>query len=196
MSELINVKVQETDKELQPYGWTVEIKSKSLSWYRAWSNRIYNSESSALNAVAQLSASSYHKGDEFRISPLYKMDGSYLREKKIKQILGEEKSTKEKLSEIKAWKLKKDFEFNNFGGYLNYKSKRGSVFVELEGGQIVKNGQTEKTRFFYSPHKVMEHLNNKELFERIELKDEKWLYPHLLKELKIRIDESNNVCKD
>ena len=63
--------------------------------------------------------------------------------------------------------------------------KRGSIFIQLENGNIIRSGQTEKTRYYWKD--IKKHLENSDLFEEIELKDEKWLYPHLLKEVKNKI---------
>jgi hypothetical protein len=66
------------------------------------------------------------------------------------------------------------------------KHKRGSIFIQLENGSIIKSGNvSDKTRFLWSSS--FKKLLSSELFDEIELKEEKWLYPHLLKELKNKI---------
>jgi hypothetical protein len=91
------------------YGWTLEYNSKYYTnsnekefWHMSWTNRIYNSKQSALNAAIQTGMK-----EEFRISPLYKMEGGVLRDYKISQVL-DDKPKKDKKFEIKAWKLKVD----------------------------------------------------------------------------------------
>jgi hypothetical protein len=72
------------------------------------------------------------------------------------------------------------------GDHCNKKShKKGSVFIQLENGSIIKCGYTESVRYWGSEKR---HLSNKDLFEEVELKDEKWLYPHLLKEIKNKLN--------
>ena len=177
-SELV-VQVEE-NQELVPYGYAIERKCKNLdSWYNYWTNTIYSSLQSALNAIVQIPK----YGEEYRVVPLYRLQGSALREYKINEVLNDKKTKERRLEEIKAWKLKKDFEYP-----MGFNNKRGSVFIQLENGNIIKSGQTEKTRHFWSGSELRTHLKNPDLFEEIELKDEKWLYPHLLKELKVKIN--------
>jgi hypothetical protein len=179
-SELI-IQVEENEG-LVPYGYSIEQKYNSTSWHTYWTNAIYNSLSSALNAITQIPKS---KDNEYRIVPLYRLQGSAFREYKINEILKETKSKEQRLREIKAWKSKIDFEYP-VGLKKSNIIKRGSVFIQLENGTIIKSGQTEKTRYYWS-NDIKKHLENSDLFEEVELKDEKWLYPHLLKELKNKL---------
>lgn len=168
------------DKEMVPYGYSIEVKyGKNHSWSTYWTNKIYYSLNSALNAVKQIPKGSEEK---FRIVSLYKMSNSDIREYKIKQAIGDIKTNEEKLKEIKAWKAKKDFEYPK--GQIN---KMGSVFINLNNS-IIKSGQTEKTKYFWNLD-IRDYLTDKEIFEEVNLKDEKWLYPHLLKEIKNRYGE-------
>jgi hypothetical protein len=174
------VKVEES-QNMTPYGYSIEYKFNNSSWVTYWTNIIYSSLHSALNAIVQIPKSNK---EEYRIVPLYRMEGAALRDYKISEILGETKSNKQKLNDIKAWKLKKDFEYPVGLSNPNI-IKRGSVFIEMENGTIIKSGQTEKTKYFWRD--IKKHLSDKDLFEEVDLKDEKWLYPHLLKELKNKI---------
>lgn len=168
------------NKEMVAYGYSIEMKFReNSSWSTYWTNKIYGSLNSALNAIKQIPKGSQ---EEFRIVSLYKMSNSDIREYKIKQVLGDVKTKEDKLSQVKAWKAKKDFEYPK--GQIN---KMGSVFIEFNKS-VVKSGQTEKTKYFWNSD-IRNHLTNKDIFEKIELKDEKWLYPHLLKELKKKYEE-------
>lgn len=181
-SELV-VQVEESDG-LVPYGYAIEQKYKNLNWHSYWTNTIYSSLQSALNAIIQIPKYS-GGGYEYRVVPLYRLQGSALREYKINEVLGDQKTKEQRLREIKAWKLKNDFEYP-IGLQKPNIIRRGSVFIQLENGTIIKSGQTEKTRYYWN-NDIKKHLENSDLFEEIELKDEKWLYPHLLKELKNKI---------
>jgi hypothetical protein len=179
-SELV-IQVGENEG-LVPYGYSIEQKYKNLNWHTYWTNTIYSSLQSALNAIIQIPKGSE---EEYRVVPLYRLQGSALREYKINEVLGDQKTKGQRLKEIKAWKLKNDFEYP-IGLKKPNIIKRGSVFIQLENGTIIKSGQSEKTiRYWRSD--IKKHLENSDLFEEIELKDEKWLYPHLLKELKNKI---------
>jgi hypothetical protein len=186
VEEVSRIEIQDSNPGV--YGWTLEYKSRySDTWHMCWGNRIYNSRQSALNASIQIGINSK---EEFRISPLYKMDNAYMREFKISQVLDGKTPEDKKLSEIKAWKLKEDIdESGMLSGYatsLIGKHKRGSIFIQLENGSIIKSGNvSDKTRFLWSSS--FKKLLSSELFDEIELKEEKWLYPHLLKELKNKI---------
>jgi len=180
-SELV-IQVGENEG-LVPYGYTIEQKYKNLNWYTYWTNTIYSSLQSSLNAIIQIPKGSE---EEYRVVPLYRLQGSTLREYKINEVLGEQKTKEQRLKEIKSWKSKSDFEYYPIGFKKPYFVKRGSVFIQLENGNIIKSGQTEKT-IRYWKNDIKEYLENSDLFEEIELKDEKWLYPHLLKELKNKI---------
>ena len=164
------------DKDLKPYGYTIERRYNS-GWHTYWTNKIYSSLSSALNALQQIPKYTH---EEYRIITLYRMTESQKREYKIKELLGDVKSKEERLKEIKAWKAKEDFEYPK-----NIINKRGSIFIEFYNS-IVKSGQSHKTRYYWNSE-IKKNLSNTDLFEPIELKDEKWLHPHLLKELKEKL---------
>lgn len=183
LEEVSHIEIQDSIPETRIYGWTLEYKSKYSNqdeiWHMSWTNRIYNSRQSALNAAIQTGMK-----EEFRISPLYKMDGGDLRDYKISQIL-DDKPKRDKKFEIRAWKLKVD-EFIYPEQNTKKPHKKGSVFVQLENGSIIKSGYTTKSIHYWSSS-IKQHLLNKDIFEEVELKDEKWLYPHLLKELKNKL---------
>lgn len=180
VEEVSHVEIQDYVEDIKIYGWTLEYKSRYSGnkefWHMSWTNRIYCSKQAALNAVIQTGMK-----EEFRISPLYKMEGGVLRDYKISQVLCDKPERKKQ--EIKAWKLKEDFKFTYNG---NITHKRGSVFIEMENGSIIKSGVNTPTIHYWN-RDLKHHLSNKDLFEEVNLKDEKWLYPHLLKELKVKL---------
>jgi hypothetical protein len=184
VEEVSRIEIQ--DSNPGAYGWTLEYKSRySDSWHMCWGNRIYNSRQSALNAALQIGMNSK---EEFRISPLYKMDNVYMREFKICQVLDGKTPEEKKISEIKAWKLKVDIDESTLMARGIGKHKKESIFIKLENGSIIKSGNvSDKTRFIWSSS--FKKVLSSELFDEIELKEEKWLYPHLLKELKNKINK-------
>lgn len=169
--------VLETDQDplIIPYGYALEERGTNSIW-RTHSNTIYCSKKSAMNAIIQISKI---PGFEYRIVPLYKMDGPILREYKINKILSDDKKVEK--YKIRSWKLKVDIETS-----IGYLHKRGSVFIQLENGRIIKSGQTEKTRTI--SYSLKQKLKDPDIFEEVEISDEKWLYPHLLKELKSQFE--------
>jgi hypothetical protein len=169
--------------ELTPYGYSIECRFKihpdsDKSWSTYWTNKIYNSEQSAINAILQMN--DINKDMIFRIVPLYKSDVTNIREIKISELIGERKTKEEKIKEIIAWKSKHDFSIKN----KNF--KRGDIFVELDGNFIIKSGSTQSERI-WKPD-FYDFLRNTDVLDQIELKDEKWIYPHLLKEVKVKLN--------
>jgi hypothetical protein len=187
VEEVSHIEIQDPVEHTKIYGWTLEYNSKYYNnsnqkefWHMSWTNRIYNSRQSALNAAIQTGMK-----EEFRISPLYKMEGGFLRDYKISQVL-DDKPKKDKKFEIKAWKLKVDDFIYPYNDRNKESHKKGSIFIQLENGTIVKSGCISKSLRYWR-NDIKKQLSNKELFEEVDLKDEKWLHPHLLKELKVKI---------
>jgi hypothetical protein len=187
VEEVSHIEIQDPVEHTKIYGWTLEYNSKYYTnsnekefWHMSWTNRIYNSKQSALNAAIQTGMK-----EEFRISPLYKMEGGVLRDYKISQVL-DDKPKKDKKFEIKAWKLKVDDFIYPYNDRNKESHKKGSIFIQLENGTIVKSGCISKSLRYWR-NDIKKQLSNKDIFEEVELKDEKWLYPHLLKELKLKL---------
>ena len=187
VEEVSHIEIQDPVEHTKIYGWTLEYNSKYYTnsnekefWHMSWTNRIYNSKQSALNAAIQTGLK-----EEFRISPLYKMEGGVLRDYKISQVL-DDKPKKDKKFEIKAWKLKVDDFIYPYNDRNKESHKKGSIFIQLENGTIVKSGCISKSLRYWR-NDIKKQLSNKDIFEEVELKDEKWLYPHLLKELKLKL---------
>lgn len=179
------VKVQSVDNDIRPYGWTIEMRrndSDAYFWYTYHTNKIYSSHSSAMSALISI-RKLYPKDYDFRITAIYAMDQNFYRNYKINKLFDENRPAVKKY-EIKAWKMKEDL---IAPGKLKL-TKGRSVFIQLENGRIIKaGGPNDATSNGTFRHLLFEELIPKGLVEEIELKDEKWLYPHLLKELKTKI---------
>jgi hypothetical protein len=182
--EVCSYQFEDPNPDMTVYGWVIEIKMKNTDfWTTYWTNKIYSSKSSAENAIIQIPKM---VGEEYRIVPLYRLQGYALRDFKIKEILGEVKVKKP--HDLKAWKSLDDF------SYHGSEYKKGSVFIQLENGTIVRSGQNEKTnRLWLNDFKIK--LKDEQLFKEIELKDEKWLRPHLLKEVKVLLKKQEEDGK-
>jgi hypothetical protein len=151
--------------------WSGDLKSEN-NWHTYYTNKIYCSEKSAIDAILQIPKTGK---ESFRLVTLYRMSNMDFREYKINKILDSEVNSLNNTNlKPKAWKAKQDFNIDHF--FI----KRGSIFVKL-GNRIIQSSKTQRTINFKYLNK---HLKNSEFFEEIELKDEKWLYPHLLKEFK------------
>jgi hypothetical protein len=179
------VKVQSIDNDIRPYGYTIEINYRYNdrdNWYTYHTNKIYISHSSAMSAL--ISVKKFDQGNhDFRITAIYAMDQNFYRNYKINKLFDENQPPVKKY-ELKAWRLNKDFMTNN-GQKL---SKDKSVFIQLENGRIIRAATpNDPTSDGTYRRFLFEELIPKGLVEEIELKDEKWLYPHLLKELKTKI---------
>ena len=169
------VKVQSVDNDIRPYGWAIEMRrndSDVYFWYTYHTNKIYSSHSSAMSALISI-RKLYPKDYDFRITAIYAMDQNFYRNYKINKLFDENQPPVKKY-ELKAWKSLKD----------------KSVFIQLESGRIIKAATpNDPTSDGTSRRLLFEELIPKGLVEEIELKDEKWLYPHLLKELKTKIKQ-------
>jgi len=182
--EDITIKVECPNDDIIPYGWTIEKIYKNngnVSHALTSSRKIYHSRESAIDALSKMKEIYSHL--DYEIIALYKMDKPQLRDYKINRIVNHES---EKTYEIKGWKLKEDY-INKFGVLIH---KKGSIFIQLKDGTIIKSGTPNNPTLITS----IQFINNNQL-EEIEIKDEKWLYPHLLKELRgelsIDLDSSN-----
>lgn len=188
-----SIKVQSTAEDVQVYGWTLEQRYKYnnewSSWHTHYNHRIYNSKESAIDASIKIGNLNH---EEFRITPLYKMSDPQYREYKIDKILNN--SNTKKTYEIKGWRLKEDYDyFVHPTNGSKYTHKKGSVFIQLENGRIIKSGNfVDPTyRTGITPKSTtgtwFDTMIKNGFLEEIEIKDEKWLHPHLLKGLKNKL---------
>ena len=182
------IKIQAASDDVKIYGWSLEFRYKDLrggwySWSTYWNNRIYASRSSALQAATKIYPS-YREDYEFRVLPLYKMNEPEYREYKIHQLINPNRVNKEPESyELKAWKMTQDLVTQNKFKF----TKDKTVFIQLENGSIIKSGGPNEGTITGFRKLLFDELIPNGMVQEIELKDEKWLYPHLLKELKFKI---------
>lgn len=188
------IKIQAVADDVHLYGWSLEVRYKMsagefCSWFTYWNHRVYTSRSSALDAATKVYTSS-SPGYEYRIVPLYKMTEPEYRDYKIDQLLTPNRVNREpKVYEIKAWKVKEDCEITYERNKMVYKYKKSTLFIQMEDGniRIVKNS-IEPNSIIYSHAKmILEDLIKNEQVEEVNIQNEKWVHPHLCKELKKKI---------
>lgn len=185
----LNIKVQSSADDVNVYGWSLETRYKFnderwSSWYTYYNHRIYHSRETAIDAAIKAGLGRDDK-HEYRVTALYQMNEPQYREYKIDKLLGSRKP--KQTYEIKGWKLKEDLVWykNPHNGY-EVVHKKGTVYIQLEDGGIIRSGVTQYTHHV-GRDKLFKELIPNGLVEEISIKDEKWLHPHLLKELKIKL---------
>lgn len=185
IADSMNIKVQTSSEDVQVYGWTLEVRWKHngewCQWMTYWNHRIYQSRQSAMDAAIKVYPS-YNKDYEWRISPLYKMNEPQFRDYKIDQLLYDNPHQK-KDKEIKAWKVIEDHE-EIFQSGNKVKVKKGTIFIQLENGQIFKSATTSEPTSYGLRYLLNNYLLPKNKVEEIDIRNEKWIHPHLCKELK------------
>jgi len=187
------VKVQSSANDVSVYGWSLETRYQTsgkngiewTNWYTYFNHRIYNSKESAIDASIK-SGLANRKDLECRVIPLYRMTDPQYRDYKIDKILGKDK--KKESYDIKGWKLKDDYEWykNPHTSHI-ITHKKGTVYIQLENGDIVKSGNANEYTWRVGRSKLFGELIPNGLVEEIDITSEKWLHPHLLKELKIKL---------
>jgi hypothetical protein len=189
IEESIVFKSQSVAEDIRPYGYTLEVRWKDSSgnwygWSTYWNNKIYNSTHSA-NEAAHKCYLSYKEEFEWRVRPLYVMDQMEYRNFKIDKLLKEDEPSLSKKYEIKGWKVKEDVEVE-YGNGHKFKYKKGTLFIQLENGSIFRiNGPSEPTS--HNDHyQLKNNLIPNGQVEEVDILDEKWAHPHLLKELKTK----------
>jgi hypothetical protein len=187
------IKVQAVADDVHLYGWSLEVRYMSggefCSWFTYWNHRVYTSRSSALDAATKVYTSS-SPGYEYRIVPIYKMTEPEYRDYKIDLLLTPNRVNKEpKVYEIKAWKVKEDCEITYERNNRTYKYSKNTLFIQMEDGNIrvVKNSTERNSVIYQHSRMILDDLIKNEQVEEVNIKNEKWAYPHLCKELKIKI---------
>lgn len=189
INDNLNIKVQSAAEDVNIYGWSLETRykfsdDKWSSWYTYYNHRIYHSRETAIDAAIKAGLGRDDK-HEYRVTALYRMDAPQYREYKIDKILGNKNP--KKVYEIKGWKLKDDIVwYKNPHNGSEIIHKKGTVYIQLEDGGIIRSGVTQYTHRI-GGDKLFNELIPKGLVEEIQIKDEKWLHPHLLKELKVKL---------
>ena len=180
------IKVQSSIEDVEIYGWALEsrIPKYQTDWSTHYGNHLYQSRQSALDAYIKINdpTNSYNTSFywEFRVVPLYKLSEPEYRDMKINKIL----DTNKKEYEIKGWKVKEDLNDAHVRYGKSTHFKKGSLFIQLENGSIIKPGISFKG--YYINRKFIDEMIDKELVEEVNITDEKWSHPHLIKELKAK----------
>jgi hypothetical protein len=183
------IKVQSSADDVSVYGWSLEMRSKYngswSTWHTYYNSKIYVSKESALDAAIKVGGgrSEHH---EYRVTPLYIMTNPQYRDYKIDRLLGKEviKNT----YEIKGWKLKEDYEWYRHDPTNHViVHKKGTIYIQLENGDIVKSGSYVDYTHRVGRDKLFSKLIPEGLVEEVKIEDEKWLHPHLLKELRVKL---------
>lgn len=189
IADSMDIKVQSSTNDVQVYGWTLEVRWKHngewCQWMTYWNHHIYQSRQSVMDAVIKVSTL-YHKDYEWRIAPLYKMSEPQWRDYQIDQLLWDRHDSEIKAKEIKAWKVIEDHE-EIFRNNSKVKVKKGSIFIQLENGNIVRVATTSEPTSYGLGYLVRNYLLPKGKVEEIDIRNEKWIHPHLCKELKTKI---------
>ncbi len=185
----LNIKVQATADDVNIYGWSLETRYRYndgqwTTWYTYYNHRIYHSRETAMDAAIKIGLGR-DLNHEYRVTALYKMDAPQYREYKIDKILGNSKLKQS--YEIKGWRLKEDYDWYKTPNNGTIVHKKGTVYIQLENGDIVKSGSATEYTWRIGRSKLVNELIANGLVEEIEIKDEKWLHPHLLKELKVKL---------
>ena len=188
------IKVQAVADDVHLYGWSLEVRYRMsdgnfCSWFTYWNHRIYVNRSSAMDAATKVYTKS-SPGYEYRIVPIYKMTEPEFRDYKIDQLLTPNRVNKEpKVYEIKAWKVKEDCEITYERNNRTYKYSKNTLFIQMEDGNIrvVKNSTERNSTIYQHARMILDDLIKNEQVEEVNIKNEKWAYPHLCKELKIKI---------
>ena len=182
---------QASADDIRPYGYTLEVRWRDnknddwCGWLTYWNYKIYSSIQVANESAHKCYLSSSKQEFEWRVRPLYVMDQMEYRNFKIDKLLKEDESKEPKKYEIKGWKVKEDVEVEYSNGN-KFKYKKGTLFIQLENGNIFRvNGPSVPTSL--GDHYQLRNnlIPNNHVIE-VDIKDEKWSHPHLLKQLKTK----------
>lgn len=189
VSDSMDIEVQSHAGDVYVYGWTLEVRWKHGDdwhpWMTYWNHRIYQSQKSAIDATTKIYLN--YKGEDYqwRIAPLYKMNVPEYRQYKIDQLLSN-KSSERKESEIKAWRVKEDHQIQFSNGY-GVEVKRGEIFLQMSNQNIVRVATCSESTKFGQGYLIRNYLIPRDIVEEFDIREEKWIHPHLCKELKKRL---------
>jgi hypothetical protein len=190
-SELHNIKVSDIPESKSVYGWALESRVNISNGWTGWSNysnKVYASMNSALNAVASITPT-IKNTHEIRIVALYKMSDAEFRDYKIEKILSENVNPKletysKKLYPITAWKVKEDCEVTYNQTNIKYQFKKNTLFIQNEDGNILTIIDQKSPVSYMHKYVLFNYLIKKDLVEEVDVSSQKWAHPHLCKELK------------
>ena len=186
LDPVLNIQEQITssDEGLQIYGWIVEYKWPGTEnrWYQHYNHKIYDKKELAIDVINQLRLNrSWRLPDrtvEYRIRPIYIADQSHYRNIVINRLLT---GNPEKKKEIKFFKLKEEYVFNKT------KYIKGQIFGQIDKNCVWKLATpTEKSQ--YDHRYTFSHIPMDKL-EEVDIKNEKWVHPHINKEIKKLINQ-------
>ena len=185
------IKIQAVADDVHLYGWSLEVRWKDNkgewhSWMTYWNHRVYTSRSSALDAATKIYPS-FHDGYEWRIVPIYKMTEPEYRDYKIDQLLSPTPNKNPKIYEIKAWKAKEDCEIFYERTKNTFKYKKGTLFIQMEDGNVRSIKDQTSGMNYHDRYQLFNNLIVENLVEEVNIQNEKWVHPHLCKELKKKI---------
>jgi hypothetical protein len=191
------VPVQEVPFDRKVYGWTLETRYKdNRGNYYPWciysNKKVYSTRSSAIEAGIKISKVSYYasKDIEYRVGALYMMDTMEWRDYKINEILVS--SPREIDYTIQAWKVKEDF-VNEWGPNTITSSKskitykKGTLFIKYGDDILISGTSNSFTR--HGMNYTFANLKSKGcLFEEVDIMNEKWVHPHLIIDIKNKLN--------
>ena len=185
------IKIQAVADDVHLYGWSLEVRWKDSKgefyiWTTYWNHHIYTSRSSALDAATKIYPS-FHDGYEWRIVPIYKMTEPEYRDYKIDQLLSSTPNKNPKIYEIKAWKAKEDCEIFYERTKNTFKYKKGTLFIQMEDGNVRSIKDQTSGMNYHDRYQLFNNLIVENLVEEVNIQNEKWVHPHLCKELKKKI---------
>ena len=112
------------------------------------------------------------------------MNEPQFRDYQIDQLLNDNPHQK-KSKEIKAWKVIEEHE-EILSNNHKIKVKKGTIFIQLENG-ILRSGTTSEPTSYGLGYLLRNYLLPKGKVEEIDIRNEKWIHPHLCKELKTKL---------
>jgi hypothetical protein len=188
------VPVQEVPFDRKVYGWTLETRYKdNRGNYYPWciysNKKVYSTRSSAIEAGIKISKVSYYasKDIEYRVGALYMMDTMEWRDYKINEILTS--TTREIDYTIQAWKVKDDFVYE-WGPNISKSQttyKKGTLFIKYGNEILISGTPSDFTR--RGMNYTFDTLKEKGLqFEEVDIMNEKWVHPHLIIEIKNKLN--------
>ena len=191
VEETTKVNVQSSPDDIVPYGWTLEMRTDSNSfWFPYWNSKIYQSRLSAISASVQI-GESLSKKYEFRVSALYRMDTIQYRNITIDKLLSDTPLVTK--YPLKFWKVIDDVSVEYKHGLNNsqigvYEFKKGTLYIQMENGNIFTSATPTKVGMMTGSYYLKNVLIPKNYVSEIDIMNEKWYHPHLPIELKEKLN--------
>jgi len=182
----LDIEIQSYADDVHVYGWSLEVRWKYdgnwFPWVTHWNHKIYQSQKSALDAASKIYTSHRRWEDyQWRITPLYKMNVPEYRQYKIDRLLNDHPKED---TFVTAWKVKEDFETQIVGELV--KVKKGEIFLKTQRVTI-RVATYIRSTIPNQGYLLTKYLLPMGLAEEIDISEEKWIHPHLCKELKRKL---------